>query len=91
MAYQIEFTPAAQKQLKKLPASARQALGPVIEALAANPKPEQGRLLVNTRNLWRIKCGDYRVLYRIEDHRLVVLVVKVAHRREVYRKLDRLG
>jgi mRNA-degrading endonuclease RelE of RelBE toxin-antitoxin system len=50
MAYQIEFTPTAHKQFKKLPASVRQALGPVIVAMAANPKPEQGRLLVNTRN-----------------------------------------
>lgn len=90
MAYQIEFTPAARRQLAKLPTSVRQALGPVIQALADDPRPSQGKLLVNTRNLWRVKGGDYRVLYRIEEERLVVLVVKVAHRREAYRNLNRL-
>lgn len=90
MAYQIDFTPAARRQLAKLPASARQALGSVIQGLADDPRPPQGKLLVNARNLWRVKGGDYRVLYRIEDERLVVLVVKVAHRREAYRNLNRL-
>lgn len=90
MAYQIAFTPAARRQLAKLPATASQALGEVIQALSANPKPAQARLLVNARSLWRVKSGDYRVLYRIEEDRLLVLVVKVAHRKEAYRNLDRL-
>ncbi len=90
MAFQITFTPAARRQLAKLPASAKQALAPLIEALAADPRPAHSKLLVNARGLWRVKAGDYRVLYRVEDTRLVVLVVKVAHRRESYKQLSRL-
>jgi mRNA interferase RelE/StbE len=90
MSYQIEFTPAAQRDLAKLPTNVREAMGPVIAALAGDPRPPRARLLVNSRGLWRVKAGDYRVLYRIEDKRLVVLLVKVAHRREAYRQIGQL-
>jgi mRNA interferase RelE/StbE len=90
MSFQIDLTPAARRQLEKLPSFARQALGPVIAALANDPRSSHCKLLVNARGLWRAKAGDFRVLYRIEDYRLVVLVVKVAHQREAYRQISRL-
>jgi mRNA interferase RelE/StbE len=56
-----------------------------IEALAENLRPAGVAKLQGEAKAWRIGVGDYRVLYTIEDGRLVVLVVKIGHRREVYR------
>ena len=57
-----------------------------IDELAQNPRPAGCAKLVGTANDWRIRVGDYRIIYEIHDTRLIVLVVRVAHRREVYRK-----
>jgi mRNA interferase RelE/StbE len=55
-----------------------------VEALEADPRPSGCKKLTNSE-LWRIRVGDYRVVYSIEDAKLVVLVVRVGHRREIYR------
>ena len=56
-----------------------------IVALEVNPRPPGARKLRGESELWRVRVGDYRILYSIEEARLVVLVVKIGHRREVYR------
>jgi mRNA interferase RelE/StbE len=56
-----------------------------LEALAENPRPAGVTKLQGEANAWRIRVGDYRVLYTIEDRRPVVLVIKIGHRRDVYR------
>lgn len=53
--------------------------------LEANPRPPGAKKLRGESDLWRVRVGDYRILYSIEEARLVVLVVKIGHRREVYR------
>jgi mRNA interferase RelE/StbE len=83
--YQISIDPAAMRALKKLTPKVRQEVGDAIDALATEPRPDGVRKLSGSKNSYRIRVGDYRVLYRVADRELLVLVVKVGHRRDVYR------
>lgn len=85
MTYRIEIKRGALRALSALSADIRARLGRAIDALAANPRPAGYRKLVGSDAFYRIRVGDYRVVYEIADDRLVVVVVKVGHRREVYR------
>ncbi|MHB8763180.1 MAG: type II toxin-antitoxin system RelE family toxin [Deferrisomatales bacterium] len=85
MAYRIDFTPGAARQFRKLPAEVRRRLEPVIQALADDPRPAGSKKLAGEERGYRVRMGDYRVLYRLEDDVLVVLVIRIGHRREVYR------
>lgn len=85
MTYRVEFTKKAQKQLKALPAVVEARIQPKIEALANEPRPIGAARIEGEENQYRIRVGDYRVLYEIQDDVLLVLVVRVGHRREVYR------
>lgn len=84
MNYRIEFTTAAARQSKKLPLAARNRVLDAIAALAVDPRPRGSRKLTGEEVAWRIRVGDYRVIYEINDSVLVVTVVRTAHRREVY-------
>ena len=86
MAHNVFIVPAAARQLEKLEAGARRRIRLAIDALGKTPRPSGCKKLSATDNAYRIRVGDYRVLYEIEDRRLVVLVVRVAHRREAYRE-----
>lgn len=70
--------------MRKLDRQIQRRIAPVINALSHNPRPTNSRKLVGKES-YRIRVGDYRILYDIEDDVLVILVVKIAHRREVYR------
>jgi len=85
MAYRIEFTSAARKQFAKLPDAIRPRLAEVIDPLGENPRPFGVVKLAGQDDVYRVRAGEYRVVYRIEDDKLVVLVLKVGNRREVYR------
>ncbi|PSR17383.1 type II toxin-antitoxin system mRNA interferase toxin, RelE/StbE family [filamentous cyanobacterium CCP3] len=85
MTYRIEFAKPAAKQFKTIPLQEQQRLKPKIDALANEPRPSGMVKLAGEDDLYRIRVGNYRVIYAIEDDRLLVLVVKVGHRREVYR------
>lgn len=85
MAYRIEIRPKVEKALKKLPEHVVEAVRRVIDALAGDPRPPGAKRL-SAREEWRIRVGDYRVLYLIEDERMIVVVVKVRHRSDVYRR-----
>ena len=84
--YRLEFTPGADQQLRKLPKQVQVRLRPHIDALAQNPRPSGIEKLKGEDNAYRLRVGDYRVLYEVQDKVLLVLVVKIGHRREVYRK-----
>jgi len=84
--YDIEFSARAYRQFGKLDVQTRTRLAPAIEALADEPRLAGVAVLVGGEGLYRIRVGAYRVVYAIEDQRLVVLVVKVGHRRDVYRE-----
>jgi mRNA interferase RelE/StbE len=82
--YKIELRPAAARQLRKLdPRTARRIQG-VIALLADDPRPPASRPLTG-RPAWRVRVGDFRVIYAVEDDRLVVVVITIGHRRDVYR------
>lgn len=83
MVYRIEFVPAAARQMKNLDPPVRRRLDAAIQVLRSDPRPRACKKL-SGREEYRIRVGDYRVLYEIEDSVLRVLVVKVGHRRDVY-------
>ena len=85
MAWQISFTPKAKKELEKLDAStAKKILNFLRERVAPDPTALGGQLKGNLREFWRWRVGSYRVLAKIENDKLLVLVVQVDHRRRVY-------
>jgi mRNA interferase RelE/StbE len=84
--YALQFRPAALRQLRKLPKDALRRIRTATEDLRDEPRPEGAAKLAGTHDLWRIRVGDYRVVYTIADDVLVVTVVRVGHRREVYRR-----
>ncbi|MEL7083674.1 MAG: type II toxin-antitoxin system RelE/ParE family toxin [Cyanobacteria bacterium P01_A01_bin.3] len=75
----------AAKQFKALPAKEQQRLKARIDALASEPRPTGVVKLSGEDDLYRIRSGNYRVIYGIQDTKLLVLVVKIGHRRDVYR------
>jgi mRNA interferase RelE/StbE len=84
--YTVDFTTGAAKEIRKLDAGARRRILVSIAELVTDPRPEGCKKLAGEQNAWRIRIGDYRVLYEIEDDVLTVTVVRVAHRREVYKR-----
>lgn len=87
MTYRIEFTPSARRQFTRLPREVIRRIDAHILALAENPFLPGAEKLSGSPGLFRIRIGDYRVVYTVEHHALVVLVVRVGHRRDVYRGL----
>ncbi|NQU24763.1 MAG: type II toxin-antitoxin system RelE/ParE family toxin [Candidatus Nealsonbacteria bacterium] len=85
MRYEIEITSAAQRDLRSLPRDVLRRVDAKILGLAVDPRPPDSRLLRGQERLYRVRVGNYRIIYRVEDDRMVVLVVRVRHRREVYR------
>ena len=84
MTYAIEILRSAQKQLSKLQRREQQRIIENICGLADDPRPSGCRKL-SARPAWRIRVGDYRVIYEIHDNHLLVLVITIGHRREAYR------
>ena len=82
--YEVRFRKSVGKDLAPLPKRDVQRIIAAIHALADNPRPPQSRKLSGAEK-YRLRCGVYRVLYEIHDNVLVVCVVKVAHRKDVYR------
>ena len=85
--YQIHLAPVAQKQLKKLTQPTRELIFKKLEKLKRCPCPVGAKKLMGMESLYRIRVGDYRVIYVLNNHQLIVLVVKVGHCKEVYRKM----
>ena len=85
MTYRIDVAPATARELRKLDPPARRRIQAAVELLAEAPRPPTAKPLVDSGGAWRVRVGDYRIVYDIEDDRLVILVLRVAHRREVYR------
>jgi len=86
-AWAVEFDDRARRELRKLDVKAQKVILRYLrERVAGSSDPRQfGKpLRMNLAGLWRYRIGDYRLICRIEEHRLVVLVLKVGHRREVY-------
>lgn len=88
MAWAIEFLPQAAKELGKLDRTAAARIVRTLEkriAILDDPRTLGSALVGEHAGYWRWRIGDYRVIARIEDERITILVIRVAHRREVYR------
>jgi len=84
--YELQIVPSAQKEIAALPTSVRRRVDEHIRALADDPRPK-GALPMKgkKKGLYRLRVGDYRIVYQVRDKVLVVVVVKVGHRGHVYR------
>ncbi len=84
-AYRVVLTPAAERQFAALPHQAREMIAAALVALASNPRPPGCVTLAGAEGLWRVRARHYRVIYLIRDDELIVTVVKIGDRKDVYR------
>jgi mRNA interferase RelE/StbE len=84
--YTIELRRQAQRSLDKLPANDFNIIVKAIRTLADTPRP-RGVEKIKSAGLWRIRRGDYRIVYDIDDTQKLVTIVRIGHRREIYRSL----
>ncbi len=85
MTYSVLLAPPAERQLKALAEAAQKRIITRLKALQYNPRPQGIQKLAGETNLYRIREGSYRIIYTIKDKELIVLVVKIGDRKEVYR------
>ena len=87
MKYSVEFRPAVLKSIKNLPLKELRRIRKKIDALAENlPDPSTTKMKGNN-SFHKIRSGDYRIIYEIHNDRLVILVVKIGHRKDIYKRL----
>ena len=84
MSYALFIERRAQRSLSRISAQDRDRVSRALRRLADEPRPH-GVKKLSGRDAWRLRVGDYRVLYEIHDKRLLILVVDIGHRREIYR------
>jgi len=84
--YQIVISRIAEKQIESFPKQVANAITAEIDTLATNPHPPGSIKLEDSEKEYRIRSGDYRIIYRIENARLVIEVIRIGHRRDVYKK-----
>ena len=85
MPHTISYVPSAAKALRKLDKSTARRLAAAIRELASEPRPQGCIQLKGGGGEYRIRVGNHRIIYEIHDDELIVLILRVAHRREVYR------
>jgi mRNA interferase RelE/StbE len=83
--YQVVVERSAEKDLKRLSGQIRSRVATALRSLSENPRPAGSRKLAGTKRDWRVRVGDYRIIYEIADVIRVVRVQRIRHRREVYR------
>ena len=83
--YEVEISRTAERQLKKLPEEDQLRVVRAVLALAEEPRPGGSRKLSGHDDVFRIRVGRYRVLYSVFENRLVILILKIGHRKDVYR------
>ncbi|MEO7422774.1 MAG: type II toxin-antitoxin system RelE/ParE family toxin [Ornithinibacter sp.] len=86
MTYQVQISPAALRQLRKLDSPAKRRIQAAIELLSNEPRPSGAKKLVGGEEAWRVRTGDYRIVYEIHDNVLLVLVLAVGHRPDTYHR-----
>ena len=85
--YQIELAPRAIKTLIKLPQNEQRKIAKKIDLLVQNPIPRGVKKLEGEKELYRLRSGDYRIIYQILNKKLLILILKIGHRKEIYRKI----
>ncbi len=84
MNYSVKIAPAAERQLRKFDPQVRRRVQAAIDLLADDPRPPKAIQLVGGSGEWRVRTGDYRIIYEIHDDQLIVLILRLGHRREIY-------
>ncbi|MEB3193092.1 MAG: type II toxin-antitoxin system RelE/ParE family toxin [Snowella sp.] len=85
MSYSVNFKPAALRQLRKLSPSLQKTIISTIETLAEQPRPDGCKKLKGSPSYYRIRVSkDYRVIYSIQDAELIIIVIKIGHRKDIY-------
>jgi mRNA interferase RelE/StbE len=87
MVFKLEYKNSVKKELRKLAQMDRMTIVHKIELLKQEPKPEGSAKLKGSRDLFRIRHGDYRVIYQIQNDILVIIIIRIGHRREIYKNL----
>ena len=87
MAYRIQVKPQPEKALAKIPNPHRRRIAKAIDGLAGDPRPSGCSKLAGADDAYRIRVGDYRIVYQIVQRVLIVHIIRVAHRKDVYRRL----
>lgn len=82
--FQIEYTKGARKDLKKLDQATKERIGAAIDALSLEPHPIGSIKMVGSEALYRIRIGNYRVIYEVQNKILTVFIIKVGHRKDIY-------
>ena len=85
MTYRIEIKPSAQKELAKIPKTSALKIIDKIKSLAKDPRPSGCKKLTGTDHSFRVRIGNNRVVYSIFDDRLIIQVIKIGHRKDVYK------
>ena len=83
--YRVELTHTAEKQLRRLGAKHRPRVVESIAALAEHPRPRGARKLSGYDQVFRVRVGTYRIVYEVFDDRVVIIVLKIGHRKDIYR------
>ena len=83
--YRVEIKPTALKELNSLPVHIIKKSVEIIDDFEDHPRPKGCKKLVGSKSSWRVRIGDYRILYEIDDSQKLVTVFRVLHRKEVYR------
>jgi mRNA interferase RelE/StbE len=84
--YKIEISSSAEKALKKIPRKDLIKVIETIQKLGIDPKPLGCRKLSGEEDVYRVRQGNYRIIYEVEDKKLLILVLKIGHRKDTYRK-----
>lgn len=85
--YRVVFKHSADRDLKRLPTATQVRIVREIDLLVTNPRPHGVVKLAGYRGVWRLRVGDFRVIYEIHDARITILVLRIGHRRDVYRDM----
>jgi len=85
MKYRIEFSPSAESQFKRLPQEVQARLKPRIDSLTENSFPRGVKKLSAEENLYRLRIADYRIIYQVQGRVFLILILKIGHRKDVYR------
>lgn len=83
--YKIEFLKTAEKEFYRLPKQIQERIAKKLEGLKTDPYPSGIKALTNGQGRLRLRVGDYRVIYRVENDVLVILIITVGHRKNIYR------
>ena len=85
MVYTVLLRPAADRDHRSLPPDVRERITQTLLSLEADPRPSGAVKLTGQHDRWRVRAGDYRIIYQVDDPMHQVLIIRIAHRREAYR------